>query len=150
MTIDDRLRQAAAALNEAVKRRIEADQQPPPPTTPPGPGSDRAATAGSGTMTAPLAELGRGSLLIPFAASGGWTASKPWPQADWPTAYGQVLDLIRARLLAQEGQVVEYLGDGILAVFGRDDAAKATPAIEIQQQARPVPAAGYAGSAARC
>jgi beta-lactamase superfamily II metal-dependent hydrolase len=137
MTIDDRLRQAAAALNEAVARRLEADQQPPPPSGPPAPVSDPAATAGSGSKTAPLVDLGRGSQLVPFATSGGWTAFKQWPQAGWPTADGQVFDSMEARLLAQEGQVVEDLGDGTLAVFGRDDAAKATPAVEIQQQLDP-------------
>jgi class 3 adenylate cyclase/cold shock CspA family protein len=57
------------------------------------------------------------------------------PQSDWLNAYGKVFDIIEGRLLAHSGETVKFLGDGVLAVFGEDDAAKAiNAAIEIQEQ----------------
>jgi class 3 adenylate cyclase/cold shock CspA family protein len=57
------------------------------------------------------------------------------PQSDWLNAYGKVFDIIEGRLLVHSGETVKFLGDGVLAVFGEDDAAKAiNAAIEIQEQ----------------
>jgi class 3 adenylate cyclase len=57
------------------------------------------------------------------------------PQSDWLNAYGKVFDIIEGRLLAHSGETVKFLGDGVLAVFSEDDAAKAiNAAIEIQEQ----------------
>jgi hypothetical protein len=59
------------------------------------------------------------------------------PPTDWLTAYGEVFDLIEGRLLAHTNEVVKYLGDGVLAVFGEDDAGKAIiAAIEMRKRLR--------------
>jgi hypothetical protein len=136
MTIDDRLRQAADTLNEAVARRLKVDQQPQRSSAPPAPVSYRAATVGSGSKTMPPPELGLGSPERYARAFREPPETNRVLFADivGPTADGQVFGIIEAPPLAHEGAVVEYLGDGVLAVFGEDAATTAIPAVEIHER----------------
>ncbi|HLL48561.1 MAG TPA: adenylate/guanylate cyclase domain-containing protein [Longimicrobiaceae bacterium] len=55
-------------------------------------------------------------------------------EASWIPTYGWFFDLVSQVIQEEGGTVVKYLGDGVLAVFGEDDAARAiNSAIKIQE-----------------
>lgn len=57
------------------------------------------------------------------------------PEASWLTTYGWFFDMLTETVFAQKGQIVKYLGDGLMAVFAEDDATNAVNwAIVVQEQ----------------
>jgi class 3 adenylate cyclase len=56
------------------------------------------------------------------------------PEASWLTTFGYFFDIVNEIILRHDGEIIKYLGDGVMAIFKEEQAVEAiNAAIQIQE-----------------